>query len=199
MAVKFLKPSLLQGADADDDYLRKVLTHADTTQSSAQIKALHEYGIKGFFGQRGTKADIIREIDAGYPVGLGFLHHGHVSAPRGGGHWLLAIGYTPTHVIVHDPWGELDVVNGGFVPGKSGKNQRYSWKNFLPRWEVEGPSTGWSMSFRRIDAPVKEVWPGEDASVARLKRISELQLLIRKYTEELLKLNIEPPPPKTSK
>ena len=54
-------------------------------------------------------------------------------APSGGGHYILAIGYTDTHLIAHDPYGELDVVNGGYpkpvepmakrfiTPGRTGR------------------------------------------------------------------------------
>lgn len=153
MAIKFLKPSALNGSNADDDYLRTVLKYGDTTSSQAQLRAVQDYGVRGTFTQRFTRSDIEREIDAGYPVAVGFLHHGPVSAPRGGGHWILVIGYNATHLIVHDPFGELDVVRGGYIPGRSGKNQKYSWRNFLPRWEVEGPRTGWAMTFRRVEEP----------------------------------------------
>jgi hypothetical protein len=27
----------------------------------------------------------------------------------------------------------------------------YSWRHWLPRWEVEGPGSGWLMTFRRSD------------------------------------------------
>ena len=51
-----------------------------------------------------------RPPDAGRPAPVGFLHHGPVSAPSGGGHYVLAIGYSETHLICHDPYGELDNV-----------------------------------------------------------------------------------------
>jgi hypothetical protein len=198
MAVKYLKPDALKGVNADDDYLKAVLKFGDTVNSNAQVKALASYGIRGSFTQKATVEDIKREINASFPVGAGFNHHGPLNATRGG-HWILIIGYNDTHIICHDPYGELDVVNGGYPrPGIGGKSVRYTWKNWLKRWQPEGPGHGWMMSFRRITAtPPKQVWPGEDASVARLKRIAELQLLIRKYTAELLQLNI--PPPNNSK
>lgn len=157
MAVKFLKPSALTGSNADDNYLKTVLKYGDTTSNQAQIRALRDYGIIGTFTQKATRKFIESEIDAGYPVAVGFLHHGPSSAPRGGGHWILAIGYNANHLIVHDPFGELDNVNGGYIPGRSGKNQKYSWRNWLPRWEVEGPGSGWALSFRRVEEPKVEL------------------------------------------
>ncbi|MFM7676284.1 MAG: hypothetical protein ACKO5F_12050 [Synechococcus sp.] len=34
-----------------------------------------------------------REIQAGFPVATGFLHHGSSQHPWGGGHWILLVGY----------------------------------------------------------------------------------------------------------
>lgn len=149
MAIKYLKPSALKGSNADDDYLRTVLKYGDTTQSSAHIKACKDYGIIAKFYTRGSRLDLLSEINAGFPVAVGFLHKGHVSKPTGGGHWSLLIGYDNTHGVFHDPYGELDNVHGGYVSiGRGGKAVRYTWKNWLPRWEVEGPKTGWYMTFR---------------------------------------------------
>ena len=108
--------------------------------------------MKANFRQNGCKEDLIYEIDHSYPVAVGFLHKGPVSAPSGGGHWSLLKGYTSTHGIFHDPYGELDNVNGGYVKiGSGGKNAKYTWKNWLPRWEVGGRGTGWFMTFRAIE------------------------------------------------
>lgn len=152
MAVKFLRPDALKGSNADDDYLQTVFRYGDSIDASAQIKACAEYGVRAKFYTRGTKSDLLAEIDAGYPVGVGFLHKGSVSYPRGGGHWVLLKGYNERAGIFFDPYGELDNVNGGYVTvGSGGKDVQYSWKNWLPRWEVEGRGTGWYMTFRPID------------------------------------------------
>jgi hypothetical protein len=153
MGLKFLLPDALKGSNADDDYLKRVLQYGDTTDSTAQLNALDSYGIDARFARNGTKWDIISEINKGYPVGVGFLHKGPASRPRGGGHWILAIGYTDEHLIAHDPYGELDNVNGGYVKiGSGGKEVYYTWRNWLPRWEVEGPATGWYLTFRRKES-----------------------------------------------
>jgi flagellum-specific peptidoglycan hydrolase FlgJ len=34
---------------------------------------------------------------------------------------------------------------------------KYSWVNWLKRWEVEGPRTGWFMTFRAVSTPVAKV------------------------------------------
>lgn len=149
MALKFLKPSALSGSNADDDYLKTVLRYGDTTQSTAQIKALQQYGTLATFYKNGSISTLRRELAAGFPVATGILHHGPVSAPRGGGHWMLLIGDDGERGIFHDPYGEMDNVNGGYVRiGSGGKEVRYSWQNWLKRWEIDGPRTGWYMTFR---------------------------------------------------
>lgn len=169
MALKFLMPEALKGSNADDDYLRTVLRYGDTTQYTAQIKALQEYGVHATFYQNGTRTQLLNELNQGYPVATGILHHGPVSAPRGGGHWMLLIGDDGTNGVFHDPYGEMDNVNGGYVKiGSGGKEVKYSWKNWLRRWEVEGPRTGWYMTFRPAKPPAAPVyennWEGVKAA-----------------------------------
>jgi len=153
MALKYLLPNSLMGSNADDDYLRTVLKYGDTTHVTAQIKALQQYGVFATFFRKGTRQSLLNELKAGYPVATGILHKGHVSRPTGGGHWMLLIGDSEDTGIFHDPYGEMDAVRGGYVQiGSGGKEVQYSWKNWLPRWEVEGHNTGWYMTFRPIDS-----------------------------------------------
>lgn len=153
MAIKFLKPEALLGSNADDDYLKTVLKYGDTTLPQPHEKAALEYGVKLNNYTNGTVADLLEALKKG-PVGVGFLHHGPVSAPRGGGHWILLIGATETHGIFHDPYGELDNVNGGYVRiGKGGKNVQYTWKNFLPRWASPSIGPGFYTTYSLVEAP----------------------------------------------
>jgi hypothetical protein len=85
------------------------------------------------------------EILAGRPVGVGWLHQGPVKAPTGGGHWTLCIGFTPEAIVMNDPNGEADMVAGGYVNHSNGAAIRYSRKNWLRRWEADGPGTGWAL------------------------------------------------------
>jgi hypothetical protein len=170
MAVKYLRPDALKGSNADDDYLRTVLKYGDTTESTSQIKACQQYGVFASFYQKGTRQTLLNELKAGYPVAVGILHKGHVSNPVGGGHWMLLIGDDGEHGIFHDPYGEMDNVNGGYVTvGRGGKDVKYSWRNWLKRWEVEGPSTGWFMTFRPVQqtrpiTAVENTWKGVKAA-----------------------------------
>lgn len=167
MGLKYLLPNSLIGSNADDDYLKRVHKYGDTTDSNAQIKALASYGVVASFKKDGTRQKIQAEIDSGFPVAVGFLHHGPSALPRGGGHWILIIGYTDSHIICHDPYGELDVNNGGYKTiGSGGKEVAYSWKNWLPRWEVEAPGTGWYLAFRKA-GPAPQGFANDWAGVVK--------------------------------
>jgi hypothetical protein len=158
MAIKFLKPDALRGSNADDDYLRTVLKYGDTTEYTAHIKACKDYGVTATFYKNGTKQGLINELKNGYPTATGILHRGHASHPTGGGHWMLLIGDEGGKGVFHDPYGEMDNVNGGYVSvGSGGQGVKYSWVNWLKRWEVEGPRTGWFMTFRAVSTPVAKV------------------------------------------
>lgn len=154
MAADYIKPAAIQVAEQEDDYYMKnyVFRHGDTTEASAQIAALRDLGIKATFRQNLDEKDIKALIDKNIPVPLGILHHGHVSAPRGGGHWVCLIGYDDKaqQYIVHDPYGELDLTNGGYYGSTNGSRMRYSYKNFNRRWMVNAngtyaPGKGWGI------------------------------------------------------
>lgn len=138
MAIKFLKPQALLGSNADDDYLRTVLRYGDTTNPQAQLNAIADYGLKGGFTTKATFSDLQEILRAGRPVPVGFLHRGTPQRPSGG-HWVLLTGLTDTHAVFHDPYGELDNVNGGYPrPGQGGRDVLYTLKNWLPRWTHGG-------------------------------------------------------------
>jgi uncharacterized protein YvpB len=139
MMLKFLKPNSIKN---DDDYIRTVFTFGDSTDSNAQIKALKHYGVTAKFSTTGNRTLIKKQIDAGKPVPAGFLHHGSVQDPQGGGHYICIIGYDVNGYWVHDPWGQCDLINGTY-PSTDGKKLHYSYKNFEPRWLVEGQNSGW--------------------------------------------------------
>jgi len=58
------------------------------------------------------------------------------------------IGFSSTHAIHHDPNGEADLLHGGYTANTNGAAQHYSWTNWLPRWEADGPCSGWWLSCR---------------------------------------------------
>lgn len=144
MLLEAIRPGTLQGPNGDDIYLGRVLRYGDTTDAASQIKALQSFGVEASLTRAADWDTITRQIDAGVPVPLGILHKGPVTAPVGGGHWICAIGYTDDAIIVHDPFGDLDLVGGTYI-NNWGARLRYSRLNLGPRWMVEGPATGWAI------------------------------------------------------
>jgi GH24 family phage-related lysozyme (muramidase) len=141
MLLKFLKPSSISG---DDEYIKTVYSYGDTVYYENQIKALAHYGQKAVFRKDYNWARIDAQLERGIPVPIGILHHGSVTAPTGGGHWLIIIGRSQdnTRYVVNDPFGDCDLVNGGYL-SPNGKGLLYSKKNLGPRFMVEGPDTGY--------------------------------------------------------
>ena len=148
MLAAFLRPGDLHGSNADDQFLRVVNQYGDTTDATAQLRALRHYGIKAEFTQNCDWAQVEAQLKRGIPVPMGILHKGSVSAPAGGGHWICAIGFTGSgnkgSLIVHDPFGELDLVRGGYLSHR-GNGLVYSRKNLGPRFMVEGERSGWAI------------------------------------------------------
>ena len=146
MALIFLKT---KGIKDDLDYLKIVQRYGDTTIQESHRKALAELGVKAQFRQNLSHADALVELKIGLPVVAGVLHHGPVSAPNGGGHYVAIYGATATEWLVNDPYGELDLVNGGWSKqgNGSGRARSYSFRNFDPRWLPEGPRSGWGWVF----------------------------------------------------
>jgi hypothetical protein len=144
MLLAFLRPGVLSGTNGDDQYLQRVRRYGDTTDAAAQVQALASYGINAEFTQKASFRTIEAQIAAGIPVPCGYLHRGPVERPAGGGHWLIVVGHTPTHLIVHDPFGEADLVSGATIGGTA-RFCRYSRRNFGRRWMVEGEGSGWAV------------------------------------------------------
>ena len=136
----------VEGIEDDVDYLQVVKRYGDTTLQGSHAQALKSLGVSARFRTDGGKSDLIARIDAGFPAPIGVLHHGSVNAPSGGGHYICLIGYTETHAIVHDPYGELNLVGGTWQAQgeQDGNSVHYSWKNLLPRWDLNnGTKDGW--------------------------------------------------------
>jgi len=154
MAAAYLKPGCLDGAaQHDDHYLKLVQRHGDTTDASAQVEALRSLGLRARFRTDGCIDHLIAQLKRGIPCPVGWLHKGPVSAPSGGGHWSLVIGWDPAkrQFLMHDPNGEADLINGGYVTTAigSGEAQRYSERNWGRRWMVEGAGSGWWIELQK--------------------------------------------------
>lgn len=138
----------------DDKYLQRLLQvdpHGDTTESSSQLKTLAYFKIECEFRQNLDFDDVIAQLEREIRVPLGFLHHGHISNPYGGGHWVCAVGVTADRkaLIVNDPYGEIDLIAGEYI-STDGRQVRYSLENFGRRWMLDeqrryAPGRGWGM------------------------------------------------------
>lgn len=130
---------------SDDEYNLIRARYGDTTSPEAQLRTLRSLGLKADFRTNGTTSRVKDLLNQGIPVPVGWLHKGHVTAPTGGGHWSVLIGYEADRWIVNDPNGEADLINGDYTADTNGQAQRYSHRNFNPRWEADGAGTGWYM------------------------------------------------------
>jgi len=146
MAIEYIDPNILYD---DDEYLKIVFKFGDTVSQIAQKKALDSIGIKNQFRMNGSEPDLISILGKGYPVPIGILHKGSIFAPSGGGHWITLIGFDQTHFYVHDPFGDLDLVNGGYPKAgpNDGKCVRYSRQNLMRRWLIASKNDGWLWDF----------------------------------------------------
>ena len=148
MAMDYINPDAILGDD--DWYLNEVFKFGDSVSSSAQVAAAESLGFTVDFRTDASEQDLLDQLDEGFPVPVGILHHGHVDAPTGGGHWITLIGYDDSHFHVHDPFGELSLVSGGYSKAgpTDGKDQRYTRKNLMKRWLISSLNDGWGMFFR---------------------------------------------------
>jgi len=146
MAIEYIDPEIIFD---DDEYLRKVFKYGDTISQLAQKKALDSLGIKNQFKMNGSEQDLINLLNKGYPVPIGILHKGSIFAPTGGGHWITLIGFDEKHFYVHDPFGELDLINGGYpkTGPTDGKCKKYTRTNLMKRWLITSKSDGWLWDF----------------------------------------------------
>jgi len=143
MALDYMDPEAIDGDD--DWYLGIVQYFGDTTSSTAQIKAARSLGYDASFHMDGRQQDLEKLLDDGVPVPIGVLHKGSVDHPTGGGHWICLVGHNDAEFIVHDPFGRMDLVGGGYIKTgpTDGKFIRYSKKNLMKRWNIASDHDGW--------------------------------------------------------
>jgi hypothetical protein len=129
----------------DDAYNAIRSKYGDSTDAQAQLLALRSLGLKANFRTDGNPASLEAEIGAGRPVAVGWLHHGPVSGPSGGGHWSVVVGYTAAAWVQNDPNGEASLAGGGYTANTKGAGVVYSRANWNPRW-MPGGTGGWYLT-----------------------------------------------------
>lgn len=132
----------------DDQYNRIRQTFGDTTEVESHIEALRHLGLSPWFTTEADWDTVAEQLGKGRPCILPYLHQGPVEAPRGGGHWVVAVGLSAQEVVIHDPWGEPLLLSGGHLEGKGGRAVRCTRRNFGRRWMVEGPASGWLLTIQ---------------------------------------------------
>ena len=157
MLVQYLKPGSLQGPNGDDQYLKRVQQYGDTTEITAQLRTLSGYGIRATLSKTATIATLKSQIDKGIPVPCGYIHKGPLSKPSGGGHWLIVVGYTSKELVVHDPFGTMNLRTGERSSSVA-RFAKYDMNDFVLRWSVEPigpgayrhvPNRGWIILAQR--------------------------------------------------
>lgn len=141
----------------DDEYNRIRQGYGDTTSAEAQVQTLQSLGLHASMRYDGTRQRILDLLAEELPIVPGWFHQGPVTSPTGGGHYSVVIGHDPTTdtFIHHDPNGEANLVPGGYVHVNTwtqsyGEAQRYSWKNWGPRFDARpsGQGLGWYLEIR---------------------------------------------------
>lgn len=148
MLLDYIDPEALRGHGQEDDYYLATLEKLgyDSTDAAGQVATLAHFGLDATFRTNGTLNKLRALLADDIPIPCGILHHGHVSNPTGGGHWMCIVGIDENaeQLIIHDPYGELDLINGiyQYTDCEHGRFVRYSFKNWLARWEIVG-GDGW--------------------------------------------------------
>ena len=130
---------------SDNEYNAIRSKFGDTTLAEAQLAALRSLGLQARYVSNCAPGWLEAELRQGRPVAVGWLHQGPAQSPSGGGHWSVIIGFDATHWILHDPNGEADLVNGGYVKNTGGAGILYSKERFNRRWMPDGAATGWAI------------------------------------------------------
>lgn len=110
--------SYLLGQDmSSEDYNQVRQKHGSSTLHSVQANALRDLGINSRLETGNLGYGMLKkEIDAGYPVPLGFKY-------KGSGHWGMLVGYDSDNWIVHDPFGQLGM-GGNWLRTNSSQDKR---------------------------------------------------------------------------
>lgn len=150
MFANFYRPGILTGKNADDQYLRLLMAAGkQSVDSAAHIQQLAKLGIKAEYIQNGSWQLLLDETAKGNVVAVGWFHNGPASRPRrDSGHWSLVASATLAHAIHYDPYGDADLIRGGYLPSKNGAALIYSRANWGPRWLADGPASGWAIVFK---------------------------------------------------
>jgi Peptidase_C39 like family len=146
MVARFLGAKI----SGDDEYYKIVRKYGDTTDHTAQTKALAAIGIKSTWNTSLGFEDLARSLATGLPIVIGILHRGTLASPTGG-HMIVVIGKTGAKdYICHDPFGSLLDAGGGYTGSvNNGNAVTYSRALLNRRWLPDGEQSGWGRLFQK--------------------------------------------------
>ena len=142
-----------------EDYNKVRSEYGISTEAYPQKRALADFGIDSVLETGQSWESLRKEVQAGYPVPVGFKY-------KGSGHWGMVVGYKNNGFVVHDPFGQLNFggtwkktnsagdKTGG--PGKYYFMDKNLFQNQLPDGDV------WMWKAPRSIKPSKKIGDGSD-------------------------------------
>ena len=156
MVLKYLDAKGINGVN---DYINLLNKRGSNGSRDAHLQSIRTLGYTATFGQSTDPEDIKDDIKRGLPVIASIISKKHISNPAGGAHYVVITGYGKDYWLVQDPFGELDLINGGWRDrgADAGKNIKYNFEHFNRRLFLAGGATGWCwMNFREYIDTVKD-------------------------------------------
>jgi len=135
------------GYSEGESYYGRILnTFGDTTDHTANTRALAELGLESYFSTSLNIDHVIASIDADMPMPAGLIY-------KKDGHIVCIVGYdrNTKQIIVNDPYGVREGAQNFYrkIGGYTGKNDRYSFDLMRELWA--NPSDGWGRVFTRVN------------------------------------------------
>ncbi len=135
-----------------NEYLKLVNNYGDPIKKDPNLKAIKELGCSAYFTLSADSDDIKEEIQEGLPFIVSIVPKRHISNPIGRAHFVVITGYNNDSWLVQDPFGSLDLINGGWTDKSihTGQNILYKFEHFNKRLFIGGGATGWGWkNFRK--------------------------------------------------
>ncbi|MCL2931941.1 MAG: C39 family peptidase [Trichodesmium sp. MAG_R03] len=151
MMLAYLKPDLYKSVEKEtqrefETYYGEILNrYGDSTDHTANTKALRDCGIESYFSTSLTLNDIVDSIKLKIPVVLGVAY-------KASGHIIVCTGYDlPNQVFyMNDPYGVRFGTSNQYEVG-SAKDDVYSINTMDAIWRDLGPNSGWGRVVTSID------------------------------------------------
>ena len=124
--------------EPESAYIPIVGKYGDTTDHSAQTKALRELGIESYFSYSLSEKDLLASLRAKIPVVIGVAY-------RSSGHIIVVRGYDPgTNLwLMNDPFGIRYGASNSYDVGANGRRDRYSQETMQSIFWDMGREAGW--------------------------------------------------------